>query len=226
MLQIDKIAYTNRLTKINPMLKFVVSITLLFTAIIFENILFYLVITVGIAMILTLYAGIELGRYIKLLLIPSSFLFMSIMTILLSISSSVDLFIYKIQIGNIYIGITQTSLDTCIILLLRSIACLSATYLLALTLPMNQLIRVLKTLKMPTVVIEMVMLIYRFIMMFLEEYNEMQTALYLKFGYGNLRISYRSIALLITSLFTRMMSRYEELNISLEVKLYNGDFHV
>lgn len=226
MLQIDKIAYTNKLTKSNPTIKFAIAMFLLFVAIIFESIPMYIGIIIGLGFILTVFAGIKVGRYMRFFLIPSSFLLMSIVTILLSLSKNMGDFIFSIPIGSMYIGITQASLDTCVVLFFRALACLSATYFLALTLPMNQLIKVLKTIKMPIVVIELVMLMYRFIMMFLEEYNDMQTALYLKFGYGSLRVSYRSIALLITCLFTRMMSRYEELSISLEVKLYNGEFHV
>ncbi|WP_303863953.1 cobalt ECF transporter T component CbiQ [Alkalibaculum bacchi] len=226
MLQVDKIAYTNKLTKINPKIKFVAAMILLFTAIIFENIPMYIGMFLFIGFVLVQFAGIKLNRYLKFFMIPSSFLLLSLVTILISVSKSADVFLYNISVGGFYIGITQSSLNRCFILFFRALACLSSTYFLALTVPINQLLKILKSMKMPIVVLEMVMLIYRFIMMFLEEYKDMQTAIYLKFGYGNLRTSYRSMSLLLVSLFTRMMNRYEELSISLEVKLYDGDFHV
>lgn len=226
MLQADKIAYTNKLTKINPNIKFFVAMTLLLVAVIYENIPMYIGMFVIIGFVLTQFADIKRSCYLKFFRIPSSFLLLSLVTILISVSKNGGAFLYSISIGGLYIGITQASLDQCYILFFRALACLSCTYFLALTVPINQLLKVLKSMKMPIVVLEMVMLIYRFIMMFLEEYKDMQTAIYLKFGYGNLRTSYRSISLLIVSLFTRMMNRYEELSVSLEVKLYNGDFHV
>lgn len=226
MLQADKIAYTNRLTKVNPKIKFSLAMILLLVALIFENIPIYIGMFLLIGFVLTQFAGIKYSRYLKFFRIPSSFLLLSLVTILISISKNIDTFLYSISIGGFYIGITQSSLNQCYILFFRALACLSCTYFLALTVPINQLLKVLKSMKMPLVVLEMIMLIYRFIMMFLEEYKDMQTAIYLKFGYGNLRTSYRSISLLIISLFARMMNRYEELSVSLEVKLYDGDFHV
>ena len=226
MLQVDKIAYTNKLTTINPKIKFVAAMIMLFIAIVIENIPMYIGMFLLIGFVLTLFAGIKCSRYLKFFRIPSSFLLLSLVTILISMSKGMDAFLYSISIGGFYVGITQSSLNQCYILFFRALACLSCTYFLALTVPINQLLKVLKSMKVPIVVLEMVMLIYRFIMMFLEEYKDMQTAIYLKFGYGNLRTSYRSISLLIVTLFTRMMNRYEELSVSLEVKLYNGDFHV
>ena len=48
----------------------------------------------------------------------------------------------------------------------------------------------------------------------------------MKFGYNNMKNSYRSIALLIKSLFIRVLLRYEDMIISLDSKLYNGEFKI
>ena len=69
-------------------------------------------------------------------------------------------------------------------------------------------------------------LIYRFIFIFIEEAEEIYKSQQLKFGYTNLKTSYNSMSLLIKTLFFRMMRRYEDMSISLDIKLYDGKFHV
>ena len=42
----------------------------------------------------------------------------------------------------------------------------------------------------------------------------------------NLRTGYRSLAMLVTMLFSRVMMRYQQMSVALNVKLYQGDFHL
>lgn len=226
MLQIDKYAYSNDLTRINPMIKFTFGTTLLLMAIIIENIYINISIIVLLAMMIIFVAKINARRYMGLFLIPSSFLVLSIITILISFSKNNLPFIYSLHIGNIYAGITHESLSFSIKLVLRTLACLSSTYFIALSIPMNQLIVVFKILKVPMVIIEMIILIYRFANIFINEYRDMQTAIELKFGFRGLKNSYHSVSLLVSLLFMKMMKSYEELNTSLEVKNYNGNFYI
>ncbi|WP_330675689.1 CbiQ family ECF transporter T component, partial [Paraclostridium sordellii] len=69
-------------------------------------------------------------------------------------------------------------------------------------------------------------LTYRFIFIFLEEVKDIYKSQQLKFGYINLNNSYNSTALLIKVLFFRMMKKYEDMSITLDIKLYNGKFHI
>ncbi|EPT3153417.1 CbiQ family ECF transporter T component, partial [Yersinia enterocolitica] len=48
----------------------------------------------------------------------------------------------------------------------------------------------------------------------------------LRFGYISLRTGYHSLAMLVGMLFTRVMIRYQQMVISLDMKLYQGDFHL
>ncbi|MGL5750274.1 MAG: CbiQ family ECF transporter T component [Paraclostridium sp.] len=48
----------------------------------------------------------------------------------------------------------------------------------------------------------------------------------LKFGYINLKNSYKSTGLMINMLFLRLIKRYEDMSIALDIKMYDGKFHV
>ena len=202
----------------------IVVISLLITTIISNN---YINAFIFIAMVLitTLVAGIPFKNYIKILAIPMSFLLISTITILLSISSK-DVYIYSINIGSKYIGITDESIFQSINTTIRVFASLSLTFFLSLTTSLNKLIIVFNKMKFPTIIVELLVLIYRFIFIFLEEAQNIRMAQEVRFGYNNFRNSYRSIALLIKSLFVKVLIRYQDMVNSLDSKLYNGEFKV
>ena len=70
------------------------------------------------------------------------------------------------------------------------------------------------------------MLIYRFIFIFLEELIDIKKSQELRFGYINLKTSYKSIGILGSLLFKRLIKKYEDMSISLDVKPYDGKFHI
>jgi len=96
---------------------------------------------------------------------------------------------------------------------------------MTLTVGMNQLIQVLRKLHLPHEIIELLILMYRFIFIFLEEMEEMKRAQEMRFGYTDVYTSYHSSGMLISKLFRRIMQRYEEFCAALEMKLYDGTFY-
>ncbi|WP_373899756.1 cobalt ECF transporter T component CbiQ [Haloimpatiens sp. FM7315] len=224
MLLIDKYAYNNKLRKINPMAKFIFAIGLLILSLIFKDYIFEIIVFSFVSFIIVAFAKIPLKQYIKLLLIPMIFLIISIITILISISKDSNLFLYSVKISSTYFGVTKESIEITRLIFFRAMASVSATYFIALTIPMNELIIVFKAFRLPKVFIELMVLIYRFIFIFLEECKEIYNAEEMRFGYMGLRNSYKSLSLLIVCLFVRVMIKYEDLTISLESKLYDGEF--
>lgn len=225
MLLIDKYAYTNKLADYNPMTKFIFVIGALTIVIFFNNPYINMSIFIIMSFLTIFVANIPLNKYLKIMAMPIVFLMISIISILLSISPN-DIFIFSVKISNKYIGITRESLTESINTLSRVLASISSTFFLALTTPLNNIIKILKKLKLPNVLIELLVLIYRSIFIFLEESKDIIIAQEMKFGYNNMKNSYRSIALLIKSLFIRVLLRYEDMIISLDSKLYNGEFKI
>lgn len=226
MLIIDKYAYTNALKDYNPINKFYFAISFLILSLLNKNIYTFAFIIALMSIITVFFAKINFKYYINMILIPLSFLTLSIIAVLFSISKDSKDFLYYIQVLNLNIGITSYSLYTSKILFFRALSSLTCAYFIALTIPINQLIFVFKKIKLPSVFIEMVVLIYRFIFIFLEEAREIYIAQDMRFGYINIRRSYKSLSMLISSLFVRVMLRYKDMTISLDSKLYNGEFYI
>lgn len=223
MLLIDKYAYTNKLADTNPGLKLIAVVMSLIITTAISNNYINLIIFVTMVVFTTFIAKIPLDKYLKILVIPITFLLISTITILLSISDK-DIYIWSIRIFGRYIGVTNESIAQSINISTRVFASLSATFFLALTTPLNKLIMVFKKIHIPGTIIELLVLIYRSIFIFLEESKEIYMAQEIRFGYSNFKNSMRSTALLMKSLFVRVLIKYEEMVICLDCKLYNGEF--
>lgn len=226
MILIDKYAYTNKLKDANPMFKFIFSLLMLIISLSLKKITIIFLIFCFMSSITIYVVNISFKKYFKLLCIPITFLLISIITMIISVDNTPTSFLLQISLGKYYIGITQIGIERGLLLFFRSLGSLTCTYFLALTIPMNQLIQVFKKLHLSKTIIEIMVLVYRFIFIFLEESKELYVAQNLRFGYKGIRNSYKSTAILIKILFVRVMERYDELNISLETKLFNGEFYI
>lgn len=223
MLIIDKYAYNNRLTDTNPNLKFGLVSFSLILAIGLKNNYVNLSIFLFMSILITFIANIPLHAYLKVLKIPSAFLILSMITILVSVSRD-DVFLYSFNIFKYHIGIVESSLATSLKLFTTVLASISATFFLSLTTPLVDIIAVFKKIKIPDLMIELLVLIYRFIFIFLEESIAIYHSQEIRFGYISFKKSIESTSLLVRSLLLRVLLRYKDMVISLDCKLYDGKF--
>lgn len=226
MLLIDKYAYTNKLRNFNPMAKFCFAVGVLLISLINRNIYIHLSVIFIMLLMTVFIAGIPFRKYLRFLRIPLIFIILSIISILLSASRDENIFIAAFKIRDFYLGINKASIPQAQLLFFRAFACISAMYFLTLTTPMDQQIKIFKKFKIPNSVLELMVLMYRFIFILLEEYHEIYNAQNIRFGYTSLKKSYRSLSLLIKVLFIRVMNRNKDMSIALDSKLYKGEFYV
>ena len=226
MLEIDKCAYTNNLKDANPMIKLGVTIIALSISIGTNSIRIHLLTMLLVSALIIFLAKVDIRLYIKCLKIPIYFLVIGTILNLVNISFENQGFLFNIKVFSLYIGTTKFSIENSIYILLRAMSSVISIYFLILTTPFNQLIIILKKLHIPDTLVELMVLTYRFIFIFLEEIKDIYKSQQLKFGYINLKNSYNSTALLIKVLFFRMMKKYEEMSITLDIKLYDGKFHI
>lgn len=226
MMVIDKYAYTNNLRSMNPNFKFGVGIIFLVGSMLIKNLIILSLIILLMSAVIVGVAKIEISDYINLLKIPIIFLIMSIAMTLISVADNPSNLIKSFCIGSKYICISNESISTSIHIFFRAISCLTCVYFIMLTVPFNQLLFIFKKMHIPSIILELSMLIYRFIFIFMEEVSDIRKSQELRFGYIDLKTSYKSFGLLGKLLYKRMMIRYEEMCISLDMKLYNDTFHI
>ena len=226
MLLIDKYAYTNRLSNTNPKIKMGIALIFLIVSMITHNILILLSIIFLMSTAIVFIAKVDFKSYLNLLRIPLYFLIIGVITNIINISFESDSMVHSFKVLNIYIGVSSKSLESSKYILIRSKSCLTCIYFFVLTTPFNQVLYLLKKLNISDAVVEISMLIYRFIFIFLEELIDIKKSQELRFGYINLKTSYKSIGILGSLLFKRLIKKYEDMSISLDMKLYDGKFHI
>lgn len=226
MLEIDNCAYLNNIKDVNPLIKLGITFIGVIASMLTQNANIHILIMLFMTALILFIARVDMNLYIRCLKIPIIFLIIGIGLNLINISFENKDYIFNVNILGLYIGTTKFAVKSSLNILLRAMSCIISIYFLILTTPFNQLIIVLKKLHIPHTLIELMILIYRFIFIFIEEAEEIYKSQQLKFGYTNLRTSYNSMSLLIKTLFFRMMRRYEDMSISLDIKLYDGKFHV
>ncbi|OSB09325.1 cobalt ECF transporter T component CbiQ [Paraclostridium bifermentans] len=226
MLEIDNCAYLNNIKDVNPLIKLGITFIGVIASMLTQRANIHILIMLFMTALILFIARVDMKLYIKCLKIPIIFLIIGIGLNLINISFENKDYIFNVNILGLYIGTTEFAVKSSVNILLRAMSCIISIYFLILTTPFNQLIIVLKKLHIPHTLIELMILIYRFIFIFIEEAEEIYKSQQLKFGYTNLRTSYNSMSLLIKTLFFRMMRRYEDMSISLDIKLYDGKFHV
>ncbi|MDX7991530.1 energy-coupling factor ABC transporter transmembrane protein [Xenorhabdus littoralis] len=225
MIGIDKLSYQSRWRDKDPRAKFALYLLFMVLAMGLPP-LWQAVLVVGLAVFTCYLLRISVLRYLKWLLIPVGFLGIGLIAIVLSASRQPDSLLWGFQIGQYWLGIDPQGVQMANQTLWRSLAALSATFWFMMNMPFEQMIKLLKYCRVPHLLIEQILLTWRFIFIFLEEAVAIHHAQSLRFGYRTLRTSYRSLAMLVGMLFSRVMSRYQQMSVALELKLYQGDFHL
>jgi cobalt/nickel transport system permease protein len=169
---------------------------------------------------------ISFWRWLRWMAIPIGFLLVGVVTILFSITQQPQHLLVGIPLGSYWLGVLPEGLTMANTTFWRSLAALAATFWLVLNLPFPQLIVLLRKGRVPRLLTEQILLTWRFIFILLEEAAAIHRAQTLRFGYRTLPLGYRSLAMLVGLLFTRVLLRYKEMATTLDIKLYQGDFHL
>ncbi|TQI80157.1 cobalt/nickel transport system permease protein [Serratia fonticola] len=225
LLGIDKLSEQSRWRHRDPMVKLWLYGLFLLLAMVLSP-LYQALLLLGIAVLTCYLLRIGPARYLRWLAIPLSFLLFGVLTIMVSVARQPESLWWGVQLGNWWFGLDKQGLNTANHTLWRSLAALAATFWFMLNTPFTQMIPLLKRCHAPRLLTEQILLTWRFIFIFAEEAAAIHRAQSLRFGYVSLASSYRSLAMLVGMLFTRVMIRYQQMIISLDSKLYQGDFHL
>lgn len=219
---LDAHAYGNRWRSLNPDEKGLLASLALASALAARSPLAALVVFACMAALTVGGAGIPLRIYLRLLLLPAGFLLVGVASLAVSFGGG------DIPLGTLpglkwsvflsQAGLTQAALAFC-----RSLGALAALYFLALTTPMTEIIGLLRRLRVPALLLELMVLAYRQIFVFLQIAQEMRVAQTSRLGYATTGNSFRSLATLGANLYLRAHQRSKLLHRSLVCRGYEDD---
>ncbi|MEG4996529.1 cobalt ECF transporter T component CbiQ [Microcoleus sp. B4-D4] len=231
--QIDSLAYTNRLRGLPPSHKLSFAIALLILSLV-SHVAVQLSIALWLTIWIVVYAGIPAKLYLRLLSVPLVFLLTSLPAlamggIQLNQIQAIHSDIWQgwgISIGNFYLYVSRTGLYQVSLLFPRTLASTSCMYFILLTVPFTETLQILRKLRFPPLLTELLLLMYRFIFSLLAIADELWIAQNSRCGYRTWKLGMRSLGILIGQLLQRTLVNYRQVSLSLASRGFNGELRV
>lgn len=225
MIIIDKLCYQSGLRYVNAAEKCAYTLTGLGICIVSRSFLAAAFVSV-VNVILTVGIGkIPVSRYIKLLVIPVAFLLAGTLALFIDVGRT-PLDAFAVPVGDWYLTGSFASVEEGVRLCATAMAAVTCLYFLALNTTMTDILEVLRKLHFPSLVIELMLLIYRFLFVFLETASAILTAQESRLGNRNFRTRIRSFGGMGAALFVLVLKRANALYDSMESRCYDGRIRV
>ena len=229
--QIDSLAYTNRLRWLPPSHKVSFALLLLLLSLIAHPIVQELI-SLWVVLWIVRYAGIPATIYCRLLALPIGFWLTSLPAFVLNgvndaAMQSVQWDVWRgWSVGSVYLYVSQTGLHQVGVLFARTLATTSSMFFILLTTPFIEVVQILQQLRCPLILVELLLLMYRFIFTLLAIANDLWTAQNSRCGYRSWRRGMQSLGILVGQLLERSLLSYRQVSLSLAARGFNGELRV
>lgn len=227
-IQIDTLAYTNRLRHLPASQKLSFALVLLLIASV-TSYPVQIVIFLWMGVWVCLYAGIPRQVYTAMLLGVTVFTLTSLPALVVeyahSISPSISIdALWQLDVwgGKIYLSHQGALRATQVVV--RCLASTSVLFFIVLTIPAIDLARLCQQIGCPAIIIELSLLIYRCIFLLADTAQIIVTAQVSRGGYRTGRLRFNSLNLLVRQLLVRTASRYRQLTLGIKARGFNGEF--
>ncbi len=225
MIVIDKLCYLSKLRYVNPIEKFAFAVLTLIFLVVSRSIAMGVMVLILNGYLTVRLGGIPSRRYVHLMVVPLTFIVLSILAIIINISK-VPLEAFAIPVGSYYITSGWDNIMRCLQLVVTAMSSVSCLYFLALNTTMTDILGVMRKLYCPKLMCELMLLIYRFIFVLLDTAYHIKTAQTARLGYGTYKKSLNDFSSLVQTLFIRSMKKSNALYDSMEARGYDGEINV
>lgn len=159
-------------------------------------------------------AGVPLSRFVRVALPPLGFLLLGCLSLAYSLDLAAD--------GGVALRWLPDGWAPAAQLGARSLGALTALLFLALTTPLIDLIALLRRLRLPEVLLELMVLCYRMLFVFSEALRDTRTAQAARLGYATPRLTLRSLGGLTASLAVQVWQRAHALHVAAQARNNDG----
>ncbi len=228
---LDAYAYTNRLKHLPPQQKLLFALVTLAIALVAHPVIQGAIFlwlsgwTLG-------YARIPAKVYGRVLAVIMLFLLTSLPALVLEVVpanqlASVQASAFSgLMMGDWYLFVSNPGLTQTVAVGMRSLACVSCLLFILLTIPFTEILLVLRQCRVPTVLLDLLLLMYRFIFLFLDVATQLQLAQQARGGYRTRRRWLQSAGLLAGQLLVLSLHRYQQFALGLAARGFTGKFQV
>jgi cobalt/nickel transport system permease protein len=217
---LDDYAHSNALRSTDTRLKLVLGLAAILLCVSSMSPVAPLFIAVTMSLITVTVAKIPARFYSKLLLIPISFALLSALVVAFMHGTGDSLFAVSILGHNL--AIRADGANLALLLIARTFGGMCSLFFIALTTPMIEIFSNLRSFKIPESIIELSMMIYRYIFVFLDQAAMIHSAQVMRLGDAGIKNTLNSFAMLSSVLFLRAWEQGERLIVAMDARCYDG----
>lgn len=223
VLSVDLYARRSRLCRENPVLKVAASLLLLVLCICCRSPLPPLCLFVFLSAVTVAAGGLRLRAYLSLLGLPGVFLLLSGLTLLWDYAPLPPAeAVLCLPCFKGWLAVLPQAQTLAALVLARALGAVSCLYFLSLSTPLPELLAVLRRGHVPAVVLELAVIIYRYIFILLATFRDMRDSAASRLGYRGLRRSLRTTGLVYGGLLANSFRRAGACFDAMESRCYTG----
>ena len=222
MFAIDEMAYKSPLRSWPPVGKLLLTLALLVGSLFSPTPLVPLIVlAIGLAL-LWHSCHLRLPNIMALACIETIFMLVISATIIALLMPGETL--WQASVAGFSLHITREAANLALLLLSRAMAGFAVLLFFASSTPIPHLFLAMRQVGLPAFLAELVVLVYRYSFMLLEQMQQMATAADCRLGFGSMRQSMRTMGQLTAGLFGRSMDFAERAQAALLCRNFRGEF--
>ncbi len=225
MITIDRLSYNSRLRYVHTGEKAAFSMIPLVLCVVSRSVLLAVVVFFVMGILTVRKGGIPLFDYLKLLTVPLVFLIINGLILGISIRQT-PLELFAFPVGTWYLTAGKETVSYAVRVFLTAMGAVSCMYFLSCNTTMTDLLSFLRKVKCPFLIMELMLLIYRFIFVLLDCAHSITLSQHSRLGYRDYKTSLRSFGMLVSALFVRSIKRSNALFDAMESRAYDGAVRV
>lgn len=225
MLLIDKLSYQSKLRYVNASEKLVYALLTLVLCVLSRSVKVAVLVFAVNGVLTVGKGGIPLFRYIKLLMIPLAFLAAGTAAVMINVSR-IPMDAFALPAGEWYITGSCEGIRRGLRLCITALSAVSSLYFLSLNTVMTDILCACRKLHFPSLLTELMLLIYRFIFVLFETASSITVSQQSRLGNRSFKTRIRSFGKLGSSLFILALKRSGALYDAMESRCYDGSIRV
>ena len=222
---LEDIAQKNGLRDVNTNLKLATGLGAILLCLLSTCYIAPLFIALVLTCAILFLARVDAQTYAELFVVPLWFAIMSVAGIIL-ITGGQDVFWSWDILPSFSLSVTRESINQGIFVFCRVLGGMSAMCFIALTTPMTSIFTAFRQYRIPEIIIELMMIIYRTIFILMDQVVQIYTAQVMRLGYSTIKESIHSCASLCGAAFIASWNAGEDLVQAMDARCYSGKFAV
>jgi cobalt ECF transporter T component CbiQ len=222
MSAVDDVAFSSPMRHIAPLGKLLLCLSLLIASLASSTIIVpSMVLLIGLSMIAYGARG-RVPRAVGIALLDSLFVLLVSALLIALMTGGTVVAVY--EVFGLKVTFTQEGFEIALSLILKVLAGMSVMLAFALTTPIPHLAIALRQLRVPNEVCEVMVLIYRYAFLLLEQLEAMRLAAEVRLGFRGARRRLRTSGKMAVGVFTRSLEMAERSEVALRSRAFRGEF--